>query len=297
MEKKNYIATIQELLKDRNEEFENADPKRIRLIRHKDARKVKIIGGKEYLNSLYDIYLNDREAFIRYQSEQLAKSFANVDYIVSFIGEESCTSRFVGVYKVGDIIGECGKADKGETIYLFEMHEIDGFELLKERVIIDWNNPISWLQKYQNMMPVIRIDRGLMDDDIPVFTRFEDVMLSYGQLYRIFHSPHNQEWKAKLESCNCIYLILDKSNGRHYIGSTYNKQGIWGRWAQYAETGHGGDVSLSKLLETDSEYAKKNFQWCILETLPLRIPDEQAIDRESLYKRKFGTREFGYNNN
>jgi hypothetical protein len=136
-----------------------------------------------------------------------------------------------------------------------------------------------------------------MDDDIPVFTRFEDVMLSYGQLYRIFHSPHNQEWKAKLESCNCIYLILDKSNGRHYIGSTYNKQGIWGRWAQYAETGHGGDVSLSKLLETDSEYAKKNFQWCILETLPLRIPDEQAIDRESLYKRKFGTREFGYNNN
>jgi hypothetical protein len=297
MEKKNYIATIQELLKDRNEEFENADPKRIRLIRHKDARKVKIIGGKEYLNSLYDIYLNDREAFIRYQSEQLSKSFANVDYIVSFIGEESCTSRFVGVYKVGDIIGECGKTDKGETIYLFEMHEIDGFELLKERVIIDWNNPISWLQKYQNMMPVIRIDRGLMDDDIPVFTRFEDVMLSYGQLYRIFHSPHNQEWKAKLESCNCIYLILDKSNGRHYIGSTYNKQGIWGRWAQYAETGHGGDVSLSKLLETDSEYAKKNFQWCILETLPLRIPDEQAIDRESLYKRKFGTREFGYNNN
>jgi hypothetical protein len=297
MERKDYIATIQELLKGRNEEFENTDPKRIRLIRHKDARKVKVIGGKEYLNSLYDIYLNNRSAFIRYQSEQIAKSFENVDYIVSFIGEESCTSRFVGVYKVGNIIGECGKTDKGETISLFEMHEIDGFELLKERVIINWNNPISWLQQYRNPMPVIRIDRGLMDDDIPVFTRFEDVMLSYGQLYQIFHSPHNQEWKAKLESCNCIYLILDKSNGRHYIGSTYNKSGIWGRWAQYAETGHGGDISLFKLLETDPDYAKKNFQWCILETLPLRIPDEQAIDRESLYKRKFGTREFGYNNN
>jgi hypothetical protein len=297
MEKKDYIATIQELLKGRNEEFENADPKRIRLIRHKDARKVKIIGGKEYRNSLYDIYLNNRDAFIRYQSEQLAKSFANVDYIVSFIGEEGCTSRFVGVYKVAGIIGECGKTDKDEIIYLFEMQEIDGFELLKERVIINWNNPISWLQKYQNSMPVIRIDRGLMDDDIPNFTRFEDVMLSYDQLYRIFHSPHNQEWKAKLESCNCIYLILDKSNGRHYIGSTYNKHGVWGRWAQYAETGHGGDISLSKLLKTDSDYAKKNFQWCILETLPLGIPDEQAIDRESLYKRKFGTREFGYNNN
>jgi hypothetical protein len=297
MEKKENIATIQELLKGRNEEFENTDPKRIRLIRHKDSRQVKIIGGKEYRNSLYDIYLYDRETFNRYQSEQLAKSLKDVDYLVSFIGEESSTSRFLGVYKVGNIIGECGKTDKGEIVFQFEMHEISGFELLKERVVILWNNPISWLQQYKNPMPVIRIDRGLMDDGIPVFSRYEDVVLSYSQLHSIYHSAHNQEWKSKLECCNCIYLILDKSNGLHYIGSTYNKEGIWGRWAAYAETGHGGDVALKELLRNDPDYAKKNFQWCILETLPLRILDSQAIDRESLYKRKFGTREFGYNNN
>ena len=57
------------------------------------------------------------------------------------------------------------------------------------------------------------------------------------------------------------------------------------------------DKDLIPLLLKDPNYAKKNFQWCILETLPLSILGEQAIDRESLYKRKFGTRDFGYNNN
>ena len=90
---------------------------------------------------------------------------------------------------------------------------------------------------------------------------------------------------------------LDKATGKQYVGSTYNTKGICGRWADYADTGHGGDKDLKPLIEKDAAYARKNFQWCILETLPLKILEEHAIDRESLYKRKFGTREFGYNNN
>ena len=81
------------------------------------------------------------------------------------------------------------------------------------------------------------------------------------------------------------------------MGSTYNTKGIWGRWEEYANTGHGLDKDLEELINNDATYAQKYFQWCILETLPLKILQEHAIDRESLYKRKFGTREFGYNNN
>ena len=292
---KNWITTIQVLLNGRNDEFDAADKKRVRLIRHKDNRKVKIIDGKEYTNSLYDIYLNDNEVFMNYQSEQVKKRFMDVDYIVAFIGEEGVASRFVGVYRNLGLIKEIGDYND-EVLAKFDFQEVGGFELLKERVIIDWRNPVSWLQNYINEMPVVRIDRGLKEDNIPVFSHFEDVLLDYNQLFRIFET-NNIEWKSKLESCNCIYLILDKSNGKQYVGSTYNKQGIWGRWAQYAATGHGGDKDLKPLLEADPNYAKKNFQWCILETLPLKILEEHAIDRESLYKRKFGTRDFGYNNN
>ena len=52
METRNFITTIQVLLKDRNEEFEMANPQRIRLLRHKDNRNIKIIDGKGYKNSL-----------------------------------------------------------------------------------------------------------------------------------------------------------------------------------------------------------------------------------------------------
>ena len=294
MERKDYIATIQELLKGRNEEFDKADVERIRLIRHKDSRKEKNIGGKIYENSLYDIYLYENDAFVTYQSEQLVKKFKNVDYIVSFIGEESTSSRFVGVYKNNGIL-QMLPDYKGEAHARFDIQEISGFELLKERVIIDWNNPVQWLQHY-NEMPVIRIDRGLMENNLPVFVRYEDVVLNYTQLKTIINS-NNPEWKSRLESCNCIYLILDKSNGKQYVGSTYNTKGIWGRWSEYAKTGHGDDVELKKCIDSDPKYAEKNFQWCILETLPIKILPEQAIERESLYKRKLGTRMYGYSKN
>lgn len=292
---KDYIVSIQELLKGRNEEFDNASPKRIRLIRHKDARKVKEIAGKTYKNSLYDLYLHENEVFMAYQSEQLVKNFKDVDYIVSFIGEEGKSSRFVGVYKNNGIIEQLPDYE-GQAHARFGFEPLSGFDLLEERVVIEWRNPISWLQHYENEMYVIRIDRGLTENNVPVFTRYEDVVLSYDQLSAIFEQD-NQEWKSRLTSCNGIYLILDKSNGKCYVGSTYNDHGIWNRWSQYAQTGHGGDVSLEELLKNDPNYAKKNFQWSILETMPMTIPQNQAIDRESLYKRKFGTREHGYNNN
>ena len=292
---KEIITTIQALLSGRNEEFDQADKKRVKLIRHKDNRKEKLIGDKTYKESLFDLYLNENAVFLDYQSEQLRKNFEKIDYIVSFIGEEGVTSRFLGIYKNNGVIADLGIYN-GEALVKFDFQELPGFELLKERIVIDWRSPVMWHQYYENEMPVVRIDRGLTENNIPVFKSFDDVVLDYKQLKRIFET-NNAEWKSKLESCNGIYLILDKKCGKQYVGSTYNRDGIWGRWKQYAETGHGDDKDLKPLLADDCNYAAKYFQWCILETLPLKILDEQAIDRESLYKRKFGTREFGYNNN
>ena len=292
---KEIIISIQALLSGRNEEFDQADKRRVKLIRHKDNRTEKVIGDKTYKESLFDLYLNENAVFLDYQSEQLKKNFEKIDYIVAFIGEEGATSRFLGVYKNNGVIAELGLYN-GDALAKFDFQELSGFELLKERIVIEWKSPVMWHQYYDNEMPVVRIDRGLSENNIPVFKSFEDVLLDYNQLKRIFET-NNAEWKSKLESCNGIYLILDKKCGKQYVGSTYNRDGIWGRWKQYAETGHGGDKDLKPLLSDDSNYAAKYFQWCILETLPLKILDEHAIDRESLYKRKFGTREFGYNNN
>ena len=49
MQTKDYIIMVQDLLAGRNEEFDNADKKRVRLIRHKDNRKEKVIDGQVIL--------------------------------------------------------------------------------------------------------------------------------------------------------------------------------------------------------------------------------------------------------
>lgn len=285
----NIIITIQELLTGRNIEFDMAT--RIKLVRHKENKATIHFLNETYMGSLYHMYRYDHALFLKYQSHQATENFNTVEYIVSFIGESGQEARFVGVFK------NCGHETVDEKTSMFDFQEVKGFEILNERVIINWGeSAISWHQWWRNDKEVVRIDKGISNDKVPPFVQYEDVVLNYEQLRKIIDTQ-NSEWKSKLEACNCIYLILDKSNGKHYIGSTYNKQGIWGRWSIYAETGHGNDMSLKELLDNDSLYAEKYFQWSILETLPLNVVDTVAIDRESLYKEKFGTRDFGYNNN
>ena len=285
----NIIITIQELLTGRNIEFDMAT--RIKLVRHKENKATIHFLNETYMGSLYHMYRYDHALFLKYQSHQATENFNTVEYIVSFIGESGQEARFVGVFK------NCGHETVDEKTSMFDFQEVKGFEILNERVIINWGeSAISWHQWWRNDKEVVRIDKGISNDKVPPFVQYEDVVLNYEQLRKIIDTQ-NSEWKSKLEACNCIYLILDKSNGKHYIGSTYNKQGIWGRWSIYAETGHGNDMSLKELLDNDSLYAEKYFQWSILETLPLNVVDTVAIDIESLYKEKFGTRDFGYNNN
>lgn len=287
------IISIQALLTGRNKDFDKST--KIKLVRHKDNRKPeeRKIFGELYRGTLYHLYQNDNKRFHDYQSEQKKNLFEDVEYIVSFIGEEGLDSRFIGVYKNNGIKPNTLKAN---GICVFDFEEVTGFEILKERVIIDWHSSaVTWNQWWYNEKYVIRIDKGF-EPNIPRFTRYEDVKLNYNELHKIFETQ-NTEWRQKLEACNCIYLILDKNNGKQYIGSTYNRKGIWGRWSDYAETGHGGDKSLKGLISADADYAKKFFQWSILETLPLNILEDIAIDRESTYKEKLGTRQFGYNNN
>lgn len=95
-----------------------------------------------------------------------------------------------------------------------------------------------------------------------------------------------------------VYLIIDRSNGKMYVGSAYGDSGIWSRWVCYVETGHGWNDELTKLINTDGiDYARKNFQFSILEFRSMRTDDQVIIEREQYWKRVFQTNVFGYNKN
>lgn len=284
------ILTISKLLNEAGLDT----TKRIKLLRHKDNRKGLMIEGKPVDGNPYEWYIKDRQKFIAYQSEQSEALFKDVDYIVSFIGEEGTTARMVGVYRILGLDQErIDKVNNGHFYY--KMAEVSGFEELNERVIIDWGkSTITWHQwLHKNDKEVVAIERKGIDWVCP---DYEEIILSYEQLQRIFKDQISV-WKNKLSSSNCIYVISDSKSGSLYVGSTYNREGIWGRWKDYASTGHGGDVELIKLLETDPEYAKKYFTWAILQVLPLGIQDEKAIHIETLWKNKLGRSACSLNKN
>ncbi len=294
----NYIISIQDLLKgwNRNSDFDNADESRIKLVRHSNDVKSDSCIYNEYNGSVYKLYRTDYELFQKWQSEQSDSKMKNVDYLVVFLAEESCECRFIGVFRnYGPVHSTC------EESSVYNLQEVEGFEALKDKVVIDWGKgTLSWMQNWQTAKEVVRIEQVNTSDDVPHFTRYEDVILTFSQLKMVVE---DKDWKSKLESLNCVYLILDKSNGKQYVGVTYKdtkgaKNGILGRWTEYAQTGHGNNKRLVDLLKNNGiSYAEQNFQWTILETLPLNVTPKVAIDRETMYKIKFGTRNHGYNEN
>lgn len=123
------------------------------------------------------------------------------------------------------------------------------------------------------------------------------VSLPFPELERIVNG-NVDNWRILLENINCVYSILDKSNGKMYIGSTYGENGTWNRWSTYVRTsGHGNDQELKKLIDRQPDCAK-NFVFSIIEAFLNKDDNSPYIrERETYWKRVFQTEQFGYNRN
>ncbi len=267
------MITIQELLFNRGLD----KTAKIKLVRHKDSRR-----------DLYTLYRYNINEFLDYQRSQSNDIFNGVDFIVSFIGEEGKFARFIGVYKIQS------KTKSEDDLFWYEMREVDGYEDLKERVIINWGEAaISWHQWISNNKAVIEIHPGLHYQQ---FTDYFDFILDFKELQEIVINQYS-DWKKVLAITKGIYLVNDNKTGKLYVGSAYGDDGIWGRWVNYVFTnGHGNNKMLIDLLKNDPTYCF-NFHFSILMLLPRTITPDEAIKKERLFKNKLGTNAFGLNSN
>jgi hypothetical protein len=130
------------------------------------------------------------------------------------------------------------------------------------------------------------------------FPGFENIVISFHELKSIV-DIQKPDWKAALSGIKGVYCIHDRSNGKKYIGSAYGEFGIWSRWANYAYTGHGGNVHLRSLVnESGLTHAMNHFQIALLEYRPASTEDRIIIERESHWKRLMLSRgDYGYNGN
>jgi hypothetical protein len=121
-----------------------------------------------------------------------------------------------------------------------------------------------YLEKHYNDFVVSEILRECYSGER--FPGYENINHDFSQLEMIFRNGL-LDWKTALGNVKGVYLIVDKSNGKKYVGSAYNETGpIWARWQCYISSGHGGNVELRALIDREGvDYARKNFKFSILE--------------------------------
>lgn len=245
-----------------------------------------------------------RRGFINeYQSVQ-SKDILGCDYLISFIARGQSKACFAGIWKVkGRISFEDLGIDEGFPYpdffktpgdIFYDLEKLVGFDDLIGRMIIDWGKGTRSWHQWLKDKPVLEI---LPEGHILSFPGYLDFILSFDELQQLATYPDaNRVWHQMLKSVAGIYLISDTMTGQQYVGSAYGKDGILGRWRSYAQTGHGGNVELRRLLELDPKCIER-FQFTILRTLPTSLTAKEVIAFETLYKNKLGSRAHGLNLN
>lgn len=268
------MLTIQDFLRLKSDVL---DTSRVKLVRHQDNRP-------EYRD-----LIKSREGLLQYQRDQSKEAYEGCDYIVSFAGRESSRAIFIGVFKVKGVTDKNGR-------FLYDLEPVADFEEFMDRIVIDWgNNARSWCQWYErNPKEIFEI---LPAGYIGSFPGLLEFVLDFEELRRLIANPDaNRDWRDKLSAVNGIYLILDETTGRQYIGSAYGKDGIWQRWATYAHNGTGGNKELKDLLAKDPGYYR-HFRFSVLQSLPSNVTAQDIVVIEALYKQKLGSRAHGLNHN
>ena len=128
------------------------------------------------------------------------------------------------------------------------------------------------------------------------FPGYENVVLTFEELGEVILSE-DASWKTALSNIKGVYLITDRKNGKHYIGSAYGDDAFWSRWRAYSITGHGRDMELIELLNRNGAGYAEHFQFSILEIRSRTTDDEEIKKREKHWKDALQSREFGYNRN
>lgn len=112
------------------------------------------------------------------------------------------------------------------------------------------------------------------------FPGYEQIRLTHAELVA---AVRNNDWRSALNSISAVYLLTDRSNGWHYVGSAYSRKGdrkgLLSRWSEYAGGDHtGGNKGLKQY--TTPQRIEENFQYSILEVFDSRASATDVIHRE-----------------
>lgn len=206
-------------------------------------------------------------------------------------GTRGTKSRFYTAYDNG---GEV-TSERTEVFRSYDLGESPVLESLRGRLVIDWGtDPIRWAKRGAKAaaLPVVEI----ADPTVVPFPGYGGVLLTFDELRRVVDDPWFASWRSALSSVQGVYAISDSRTGQLYVGKADGAERILGRWAQYAQDGHGGNKALKELGVKDPKH-KQDFVFSILRVFDPSAPASEVNAAESHFKQALLTRQFGLNRN
>ena len=266
------------------------DPKEVLLIRHPLSNKG--------FNACYKA-----EKVYEYTCHQKNDFGAKYKYWAVFIGDSGCYAYLYGLFEKKGSKPDIPKnrpaglpeSEKYKgTMSVYNLKKVKELEEYENRLIINWGKGTrSWYQRATNEKTIVAIQ----DAPRKKFVSYEDLILTYEELKDIVEKPlEYPEWKTILSSVYAIYLIVDRTDGKQYVGSAYGDEGLYGRWSYYVSSKHGGNKEMREVI-CDYPERYKNFQFSILQILPKSLSDGEVIKIESRYKDKLLSEKYGLNKN
>jgi hypothetical protein len=276
------------------------DPAGVLVLRHRPTER-------ELRKVLPWLVSEHQDVFNTYQATQNPRAeaaMAKAVHVASFIGEKPGRALFVGLYVQNGsktISDEAFKAlpeyqiltDHGmkpdpdlrrlEYKY-FDLQLTDLLSSWRGRLIVGWPPPeLGWYRwAGNNTFPVETItEKSLLVKKIP---HWKELALTFDAL-----KICPEAWRDELRRWRGIYFIFDKELRQGYVGSAYNEENIWQRWAVHMA--RGGDAK--KLKRCDA----KNFIFTILEITSHDMAATDIIQLETNWKSRLHTIEYGLNDN
>lgn len=237
--------------------------------------------AKAYGESLRE-YVSEQDRFIPKLSA--AKVWLN------FLGTTGRFARLINTYEnQGEMLG---KRQGGLRYY--DLQDSSLLTAYAGRLVIEWTaDPVNWAKTGAEALAMSVIE--IADRSARPFPGFDSIIVSYEELQAIMIDDGYAEWRTALSSVKGIYLIADTRTSQLYVGKADGAAGFLGRWGEYADNGHGGNVALRELDTLDPSH-RDDFQFSILQVFSPNAPAAQIDAAEVHYKKALLTRR-GLNRN
>jgi GIY-YIG catalytic domain len=245
--------------------------------------------GKEHP---LDQYITGR--FDAWQAQQSQRNFEceQVIGLIDFSREGAAQQwLFAGLYTVHGSVPNPGD-DKG---VIYQMQRVPGLDDMAGRVVVHYARSgrasYIWYQESQSYQ-VSEIRPKPMS--LATFPGYNNIVLMHRDL-RTITQLQPADWRTALSHVNGIYVITDTYTGRQYVGQAAGKAGVWGRWNDYIQNGHGGNKQLKEIIDQHGLAYAEHFQYAMLEVIAMYATIDEIHAREQHWMRVLQTRQHGLN--